>query len=206
MKSAIPIYVAVEDDLSETLLLRVLRERPVDYLIHLVFKRGGFGYLKKKTPDFNKLAKACPVLMLTDLDRCPCAPELIGDWLGHPKHPDFLLRVAVREVEAWLLASSQALGDYLGLRKPPSFPNPESLPDPKLELLRLCETSKRRELREATVRRTADGKFIQGPAYNSTMGKFVADHWDLPAAAKACPSLARMLNALTVLEAAKRGS
>ena len=60
MKTPIPIHLAVEDDLSESILRRVLRERPADYAVGPVFKRGGFGFLKKQSPAFNNMAKACP--------------------------------------------------------------------------------------------------------------------------------------------------
>jgi len=195
----IPIYLAVEDDLSEWMLRRILRDRPTPYAIGPIYKPGGFGYLKKQTPAFNNMAKACPVLLLTDLDARPCAPELLGEWLQHPKHPDFLLRVAVREVEAWLLASAGELRKFLGIRKAFDYPDPESLADPKAELLKLAEASPRRALRESITRREG-GNLRQGPAYNSTLAGFVLQDWNLQAASSKCPSLQRMLAALSSLE------
>lgn len=78
MNPPIPIYLAVEDDLSEVLLRRLLQERPV-FAVGPVFKRNGFGYLRKNTPAFNNMARVSPVLLLTDLDRHNCAPGLIRD-------------------------------------------------------------------------------------------------------------------------------
>lgn len=195
----IPICLAVEDDLSEWILRRILRERPVPYAVGPVFKQGGFGFLKKKTPAFNNMAKAYPVLLLTDLDTRPCAPALLGEWLPHPKHPDFLLRVAVREVEAWLLASEAQFGTFLGIRRPLNISDAESLADPKAELLKLAEASPRRVLREAIARREG-GNLRQGPAYNSTLAEFVNEKWSLPTASSKCASLRRMLAALSELE------
>lgn len=196
----IPIYLAVEDDLSEWVLRRILRERPVFYDIGTVFKKGGFGYLKKQTPSLNNLAKSCPVLMLTDLDTRACAPELLDEWLLHPRHPEFLLRVAVREVEAWLLASDQEFGTFLKVRRKLDFSDPESLADPKAELLKVAEGSLGREMRESITRRDAGGNLRQGPAYNSTLARFVNECWDLNAASSKCSSLRRMLGALSALE------
>lgn len=195
----ISICLAVEDDLSEWVLRRILRERPVPYAVGTVFKQGGFGYLKKKTPAFNNMAKACPVLLLTDLDTRPCAPALLDEWLHHPKHPDFLLRVAVREVEAWLLASDAQFGSFLGIRRSLNVSDTESLADPKAELLKLAEASPRRGLREAITRREY-GNLRQGPAYNSTLAEFVNENWSLPTASSKCASLRRMLAALSELE------
>ncbi|MEI6178196.1 MAG: hypothetical protein WCS43_14980 [Verrucomicrobiota bacterium] len=200
MKTPIPIYLAIEDDLSEWMLRRLLSERPVPYAVGHVFKQGGFGYLKKQSPAFNNLAKACPVLLLTDLDQRPCAPELLDEWLKHPRHPDFLLRVAVREVEAWLLACDSELSGFLGIRRDVHFPSPEVLPDPKAELLKLAADSPRRELREAIVRRDTGGNLRQGPAYNSTLAQFVNQKWQSETASAKCPSLGRMLSALSALE------
>lgn len=183
------------------MLRRLLAERPVAYAIGAVFKQGGFGYLKKQSPAFNNMAKACPVLLLTDLDRRPCAPELLGDWLKSPKHPDFLLRVAVREVEAWLLACDTELREFLGLRRVLNFPEPEILGDPKAELLKLAADSPRRDLREAIVRWDRGGNLRQGPAYNSTLALFVDQKWHSETAGAKCPSLGRMVNALSALEA-----
>ena len=201
MKTPIPIYLAVEDDLSEIMLRRILRARPVEYVVSAVFKHGGFGYLKKQTQAFNNMAKACPVLMLTDLDQLRCAPELIEDWLKQPKHPDFLLRVAVREVEAWLLACDEPLGKYLRTRQPFFFHDPEALGDPKLELLKLAERSSRRDIREAIARRDTGGNLRQGPAYNSVLSAFVDQIWKPKPAATKCPSLKRVIKALGNLEA-----
>ena len=148
----------------------------------------------------NNLAKASPVLMLTDLDNGLCAPKLLSEWLKNSRHPNFMLRVAVREVEAWLLACDQELRKFLSLRKAINFPEPEALKDPKLELLRLADSSPRREVREGIARRDPGGNLLQGPAYNSTLGRFVNDSWDPLFASSKCPSLHRMFKALTTCE------
>ena len=200
MNPPIPIHLAVEDDLSEWLIRRLLLERPVEYAVGPVHKGGGFGFLKKSSRAFNNLAKACPVLLLTDLDQRPCAPGLLQDWLDQPKHKDFLLRVAVREVEAWVLAADNSFSRFLGIRGGFEFPAPEELPDPKLELLRIASTCPRRDTRDALSRRDAGGNLKQGPAYNSTLASYVNDVWQPDAAAAKCPSLRKMLNALAALE------
>lgn len=182
------------------MLRRLLRDRPVQYAIGPVFKKGGFGYLKKQSPAFNNMAKACPVLLLTDLDQRPCAMDLLEDWVKTPKHPDFLLRVAVREVEAWLLASDAALKQFFGNRGTVEFPTPEKLEDPKSVLLKLAAGSPRRDIRDAIMRRDSGGNLHQGPAYNSTLSEFVDRYWQLEVASMRCPSLNRMLKALAALE------
>lgn len=201
MKAPIPIYLAVEDELSEWVVRRALFSRPADYAVGAVFSQGGYGYLKKQAPAFNNAAKGCPFLLLADLDRSPCPPQLIEDWLGRPKHPHFLLRVAVREVESWLLGDPAGLKTFLGLRKPFDFAEPEQLVDPKQELLKLALSSPRRTVREALVwKDESSGRLFQGPDYNATLAKFAAKDWNLAGASNKCRSLDRLLLALQRME------
>lgn len=202
MKTPIPIYLAVEDELSEWVARRALSARPAGYAVDAVFSQGGLGYLKKQAPAFNNAAKGCLFLLLTDLDRCPCPPQLIEEWLGRPKHPHFLLRVAVREVESWLLGDPAGLSAFLGLRKAFSFHAPEQLADPKQELLKLALSSPRRAMREALAwKDESSGRLFQGPDYNATLAKFAAKQWDIQTARTECRSLSRLFLALERIEA-----
>lgn len=202
MKQPIPIYIAVEDELSEWVVRRTLSaRRPVCYGIGAVYTRGGYGHLKKQAPAFNHAAKGCPFLLLTDLDRHACPSALVADWLGQPKHPHFLLRVAVREVESWLLADAKGIGKLLRLKSPPVFPDPEKLTDPKLELLNLALRCPTRQTREALVwRDEKNGRLFQGPDYNGVLAPFVQKQWDIRVAQRSCRSLDRLLLALERLE------
>ena len=203
MSSRIPIRLAVEDDLSEYVLRRALVERPVEYDIGAVYCRGGFGYLKKQTASFNNAAKAGPFLLLTDLDQYPCAPTLVAEWLGPKRrpHPHFIFRVAVREVESWLLADSANLRSFFGLRKSTYLSNPEDQEDPKAALLGLAAQSRYRELREAIVwRDERRGRYLQGPDYNGAMAPFVRKEWNVGTARLRCPSLNGLFVALDRLE------
>lgn len=202
MKAPIPIFLAVEDVLSEWVARRALATRPVSYAIGPVFSQGGYGYLKKQARAFNNAAKACPFLLLTDLDRSPCPSQLIGEWVGPSHHPHFLLRVAVRELESWLLGDPAGLSSFLGLRTPFDLGNPESLADPKQELLKLANRSPRRAIREAlTWKDAASGRLSQGPDYNAPLARFVTTAWNIGAARKQCRSLDRLFLALERIEA-----
>lgn len=201
MKSHIPLYLAVEDELSDWVLRRVLSGRPRSYAIGAVFGRQGFGYLKRQATAFNNGARGCPFLVLTDLDRCPCPPQLLAEWLSVPKHSHLLLRVAVREVESWLLADDEGVRRYLGLRRAFTCADPEGLDDPKTTLLNLAESSPRRALREALVARDeGSGRLRQGPDYNGALARFVSEKWNLEQASSRCRSLGRMQAALARLE------
>jgi hypothetical protein len=205
MNGPIPIRLAVEDELSEWVVRRVLAGHVDRFAIGPVFGRSGFGYLKRNTLAFNNAARGCPILLLTDLDRYPCPPELLGDWLPVERHRFFLLRVAVREVESWLLGDALGLGSFLRLRNPPSIADPEALQDPKHEVLTCALRSPSRWVRESLVWRDDDsGQLCQGPDYNGTLSRFVNGPWNLDAAKQKCRSLARLCAAVERLAAEHR--
>jgi hypothetical protein len=116
---------------------------------------------------------------------------LIADWLGNrPRHPRFLLRVAVHEVESWILADKQGLATFLSSRETPGTQSPDQIPDPKQELLRLAYGSTKRSLREDLVwRDQSSGRYFQGPDYNGTLARFVSNRWNLPVAMTLSASL-----------------
>ncbi len=201
MKGEIRIRLAVEDTLSEAIVRRVLSERPRRYEVVAVHMRNGCGYLKKQARSFNQAAKLTPFLLLTDLDCRPCPRDLIDAWLGStPRHPQFLLRVAVREVESWLLGDREGLRRLLGLRGPLDIDSPERLPDPKMTLLGFATRASSRIRREALVHCDHSGRMSQGPDYNGTLGEFARESWDLASAQNKCPSLNRLVLALKRLE------
>jgi hypothetical protein len=202
LNTIIPIHLVIEDDLSEAVLRRVLRERTgaVRYECRTPFQNSGFGQLRRNVRAFNEMARVCPVLMLTDLDRYPCATALIDEWLPTTRHPEFLFRVAVREVEAWLLGSHEEIIRFLRLRRRVPVPHPEALDDPKDALLQMAQDSPSRELRNALVQADRYGRRRQGPAYNLTLNGFVCDFWNIEAASGSCPSLKRLMNRLASFE------
>src|SRR2546429_1384171 len=102
MTPPIPLNLAVEDSLTESLLTKILQTIPVKYATRTVYNRGGYGYLKRTINGFNNAAKGIPFLVGTDLDTYECPAALIGAWLQTPKHHNLLVRVAVREAEAWV--------------------------------------------------------------------------------------------------------
>jgi hypothetical protein len=148
----------------------------------------GCGNLKRNTPSYDKMAKGgLPVLLLTDLDTAPCPTGKILTWLSHAPSRDFLFRICVREVEAWLLADCEAMGEFLKVR-PTTLPRePEALPDPKAALIAFAQKAPRK-IREGLTPRGGSSK---GPEYNELLEQFIADSWSCIRAAERAPSLAR---------------
>jgi hypothetical protein len=56
--SPIPVHLAVEDDLSEAIIRRLLLGTRREYFVGTVFGRGGFGYLRTTAQTWNE-ARGC---------------------------------------------------------------------------------------------------------------------------------------------------
>ncbi|MBN2208807.1 MAG: DUF4276 family protein [Candidatus Coatesbacteria bacterium] len=196
MADLIPVHLAVEDQLSEAVLHAILRQSGRNYHVGTCLGRRGFSYLKKRIGRFNNAAKGTPFIVLTDLDRAECAPALVKDWLKAPKHHNLIFRVAVKEVESWIIADRSALASFLGIKREVVPEMPDKLDDPKEALVGLARKSRKTDLRDAIVP-TQGSKVKRGPDYNATVGRFVKNCWDAKAAMKASPSLRRTFEAIS---------
>jgi hypothetical protein len=195
--SVIPVDIAVEDALSETVVRRLLDYADRGYAVGVAYGRRGYGYLRGTIRGWNRAARGKPFILLTDLDDYPCPTALIQEWLPEPQSPNLLLRIAVREVEAWLLADRTNLAKYLSV-SPMRVPiEPDSLPDAKSSLVDLASRSRSREVRIGIApKRGSTAK--QGPDYNASLSDFARSHWDIDAARLSSRSLARTIARLDV--------
>ena len=142
MTTPIPLSLAFEDALTESLALKILRTIPTQYATRTIYNSGGNGYLKRTINGFNNAAKGTPFLGGTDLDRYDCPSALIDDWLTKPKHHNLLVRVAVREAEAWVLADRDIFANFIGINVTMVPCDVEALPNPKETLIQLVRRSK----------------------------------------------------------------
>lgn len=197
MAGELPITLAVEDELSEHILRSLLIQTKRNFYIGAVYGKKGFGFLKQKLPAFNNAAKSSSYLLLTDLDNHNCVPALIEDWFRcqlseYPKrrHTNLIFRVAVREVEAWVMADRERFADFLGVSKSLIPDQLDTVPDPKKLLLQIAAKSRNRDLRNDIVPRPGDKRKI-GPDYNGRLGEFVQSSWRADVAYAHSSSLAR---------------
>jgi len=195
----IPVNLAVEDQLSEAVLRKILHYSKRPYVVGTCYSRGGFGYLKKTIAGFNSAAKGTPFIVLTDLDTAECPPALIREWLPHRKHPNLVFRVAVREVESWLLADCHGLSKYFFIRKELIPQDVETLTDPKQTLVNLARKSRYREIRDAIVPRMHSSA-KQGPDYNGKLLSFVSNNWNVGNAMKNSKSLKKAVESVIAFE------
>lgn len=181
------VALATEDALSEAVGKRLLAEVAPPTEANLCLRRNGFGYLRSKMKNWCELAVQQPVVLLTDLDKHSCPSSLMDDWFGELSRPNQLIfRVAVREVESWLLADHEAMRQLMGQKsKLPS--EPDSIVDPKRYLLGLAQKASR-EIRQDLVMGNGISA-SQGIGYNARLTDMVANSWNPNRAAVRSPSL-----------------
>lgn len=193
------LYIATEDALSEAVADRLVAEVNGELCVSVRMGRKGSGYLKQKLPYLLKTAHAIPVLLLTDLDREACPPTLLAGWLGSRKLPqDMLLRVVVREIEAWLLADWQGFSRFSGVPVEKVPRNPETLDDPKQVLLALVRRFGKRVIKSHLLPERGSTAKI-GLGYNEALSCFVMESWSVERAAANAESLDRTCHCLRAL-------
>ncbi len=194
---------AVEGMVDDIVLRRLLAE--VGAVAGAIHVKNGKGTLLQKLQGFNNAARRMPWVVLVDLDRdTDCAPQFRNNWLQHPATM-MRFRVAVRAVEAWLLADRERIAAFLGVSESVVPVAPETEGDPKAVMVGLARRSRRREIRQDMVPRPPSGQRV-GPAYPSRLIEFATDPesgWRPDVAARRCDSLKRCL--ASIAELAARG-
>jgi hypothetical protein len=190
------ITLATEDELSEEVgrVLAAEAHLDIDQCLH----REGSGYLRSRIHSFCEMAPHQPVLVIADLDRQNCRSQLLAQWLGARRKPtQLLIRVAVREIEAWLLADHQAMRALLGAGANRLPRAPDQLADPKRTLLMLAQKASRRVREDLLPARGALAG--QGLGYNARLCALVRSMWSPARAAELSPSLRRARERLSGL-------
>jgi hypothetical protein len=185
----IPIALATEDELSEAIALRLISEVHQPHEVTHKLRRDGFGYLRSKMDSWCQMAEHQIMMVLTDLDRANCLVEFRDQWLAHrPLPASLVFRIAVREVESWVLADHLAMRELIG-KKGVLPTEPDTLPDPKQALLSLGKTAPKC-VRDDLIK-TIDGQLRQGLGYNARLTHWINTVWSPERAAERSPSLAR---------------
>ncbi|WP_235153623.1 DUF4276 family protein [Dyadobacter sp. CY345] len=195
----IPVTIVFEDELSEYVLTRMLSFFGNKYSISQSYPANGFGYIKSNIKGFNNASKFSPFIILTDLDNIDCPIKLIEDWLPKKVHEQYLIfRIAVREVESWLLADIEGFSLFSGVSQA-NFPIlPELENDPKSTLMGIIKKSKKRKIKEDILPTNDNAKV--GPNYNTRLGDFVCYHWNINNAKNRSLSLKSAMDCLQRFE------
>lgn len=199
-------FAYVEDPPSAAVARKLVAARNARSDHRLVFRDGfpavmrGYGAIKNKSKAFLNMAKAGGhTLILTDLDTVECACTLIRDWFAIPQAAPVelpspcIFRVAVREVESWIVADHAAWAEYIGIPAVNFSTQPDQLDDPKQHLLNVIQKKGTKKIHREML---PQGSAHIGPRYNEVLCDFVDNLWVPERAAENSPSLDRAFKAL----------
>jgi len=147
----IPVSLAVEGPLDEQVLRQLLRQSGKPFASGVCYGMRGKDNLRANVARFDYAAAHVTFIILTDLDHEDCPPGLITHWLPQGRNNNLLLRVAVREVESWLLADRKHIAEFLGIPMAKIPQQPDDCDDPKTLLVSLARRSNTRDIREDLV-------------------------------------------------------
>lgn len=193
------VDLLVEGPTDEMALSRVLKVCGLDKGV--TFGRGGISKVRHMAPGLALRAAGSrtPLLVLVDLlgaeEDCVA---LVPDQIAPHRTPHTLVRVAVRELESWLLCDLEGVKSFFGTAGRRIPVEPESLPDPKRSFFQLALRSSRRAVRRGMVL-DRSGVLVPGPDYLDLMSDFIGQHWE-PERAKNCSqSLQRCMSRLEAM-------
>ena len=161
---------------------------------------GGRGkqHILRRINGYNQAAQYHPWVVLVDLDQdAICAPAFRRRYLPNPA--SFMcFRIAVRAVEAWLMADREAFSDFFKVALSRIPENPELELDPRRKVIDLIRYSRRSVIREDMIPRPGSRRSV-GPAYSSRLIEYIEFHWRPNKAARVSDSLARCIDCLRCL-------
>jgi len=192
MRVPVVVSSAVEGVVDEAVARRLIIDAGAE--AGPVYGKNGKNSLRNRIAGYTNAARHAPWVVLVDLDAEECAPPMRAAWVSQ-QAPRLCFRIAVREVEAWLMADGAMLARFLGVAVRVVPLDPEALEDPKAVLVRLAAESRYRAIRQDMVPREAAGRRT-GPAYTSRMIEYVSAHWRPEVAAERSDSLRRAINCL----------
>lgn len=173
----------------------VLRTRGLHVDPRRVKVTSGKQEFDRRLPKYNQAARHAPWLAVRDLDQDggDCAATLRRALLPPAEQAAALaLRIAVRALDAWLLADAQAFAAFFRVARARVPDGPEGLVDPKLALVGLCRHSSSASIRRGIVPPKGSPRRV-GPEYTALVSEYAETTWRPDTAAGAAPSLARLL-------------
>ena len=192
------VAIATEGIIDEAVARRLLGEAGLG--VSESYLRRGKSDLDPQIPGYCRAADHWPWFILRDLDNdASCAAELIASIVPH-RGRYLTLRVAVRQVESWLLADRENLAGFLSVPVSRVPERPEELLDAKATLVDVARRSRHRGTRSDMTPREGSGAKV-GPAYNAKLVEFVLREWDPSIAETRSDSLLRARRAVAAIEA-----
>ncbi|HTZ20321.1 MAG TPA: hypothetical protein VMC06_05520, partial [Opitutaceae bacterium] len=125
----------------------------------------------------------------------PCAGNLLASKLPRGRARQFILRVAVRMTESWLLADMAQIACFFAIPEGKLPRQPDAEAHPKKSLVRLVQLYSPDSIRRDVVPLPGHSG-LTGPLYEERLAEFVRTRWEPIKAAKKSPSLKRSLRAI----------
>ena len=187
------VYLAVEGEVDMPVAERLIRHVGLEPCRAIV--AGGAPKLDPRIPELIRSAVGINWLVLRDLDRASCAPQLLQALVANRDPARSSIRIPVRSVESWLLADVEGFAETFSVHSNRLPNRPDDLPDPKLHLVNVCRASRQSKVRRTIPPRTGSNRSV-GPEYVSRISSFVRNAWDPERGARRSPSLQRTISAL----------
>jgi hypothetical protein len=185
------ITLITEDLPSEAVAHRLLGFIDPDTTFDSLGRRG-VGYIQAKLRNLNHAAAGMRIVAIADRDSVQkCPVETIKSWLGGvARNPNLIVRMAEMEIESWIMADREGIASFLNvpLNRIPQFP--DTLVDPKQELVNIARLSRNRATRDQLCP-ASGAQSVVGPAYNSAIESFIRSGWRPARALQNSPSLRR---------------
>lgn len=192
----VSIYGAVEGIVDEAVLLSLIQY--VGATAGKIYGKSGKTDLVRRLNAYNDAARFRPWAILIDLDQdADCAPDYRRARLPAPAGL-MCCRIAVREIESWLMADRENIAQFLAVSVARIPDNPETLVNPKRELVNIARHSRKRNIRDDMVP-SQNSSLEVGNAYASRLIEFVQiaeSQWQPRIAAQTSDSLDRCIRCL----------
>jgi hypothetical protein len=188
------ITIAVEGPTDRLALMKVCNIFGWEVLVTHGMR--GKNHLDANLQGYNAASRRTPWIVLRDLDDDAfCAAELVTRLLP-TREEMMLLRVAVRQIESWLMADAESFSTFFHVSQSRIPADPDSVVSAKDALLLLASRSRSSYIRRGVG--PSERRRI-GPDYTSVISDYINDHWRPAVAAQSSDSLARCLRRLTEL-------
>lgn len=192
----IAVSVLVEGLTDESVARRLISH--VGLETGIVYGGKGKAYLLKQLAKYNQAAYFKPWFVLVDLDKdTQCASEAVELWLPDAAN-GMRLRIAVHEVESWLMADAESFASYfnVSLGRIPQLPDSDL--EPKNTLIDIVRHSRKKSIRDEIVPRPGSGAKV-GPLYATRIKQYTDVYWRPDIAAEHSESLQRCIISLKTL-------
>ncbi len=183
------LNIAVEGPLDES-VLKKMGER-LGFDVDEVSGKQGRQYLLDRIGAYRGRAEHAPWAVLIDRDDDPCPSSLRDEYLPHGLG-NLTFRVAVEEIESWIMADRLAFAEFLGVEQRHLPANTDAIHRPKEFLVELASRSCKQEIRQGLVPPPGSRSKV-GPEYNIMLIEFVEAQWKCDNASRSSKSLARAM-------------